>query len=75
MAFAKALAGDRLVLEWSHFRLPLEHYQYETFTLRELALHDPQLTFRLSDDRKSVEALTVFERLGVRWICTSAGSP
>lgn len=53
------LEGGRLMFAWSSFRLPLEHYQDETFTLRDLALNDPQVTFRLSPDRRSATALVL----------------
>jgi hypothetical protein len=39
-----------LVWQWSTFRAPLEHYHYDTFTIRDDVLGQPQLTFTLGAD-------------------------
>jgi CubicO group peptidase (beta-lactamase class C family) len=44
------LQGGGLVLEWSSFRAPLEHFHYDTFTVRSELLHDPEVSFTLGPD-------------------------
>jgi hypothetical protein len=39
-----------LVWQWSTFRGPLEHYHYDTFTLRDDVLGNPPVTFTLGAD-------------------------
>jgi hypothetical protein len=44
------LEGDRLSLEWSTFRCPLEHFHYDTFTAVHPHLVRAQVVFSLDAD-------------------------
>jgi CubicO group peptidase (beta-lactamase class C family) len=52
-AYGKAeimVEKNTLVFKWSTFRVPLEHFHFDTFRVSEDVLHRPLLTFRLGED-------------------------
>jgi CubicO group peptidase (beta-lactamase class C family) len=55
-----------LVLRWSSFKCPLEHYQDDTFVAADDALGNPVVTFVLSAG-EAVGAMKVGEPLGVEF--------
>ena len=52
------LENGTLVWRWSSFRAPLDHYHFDTFTVREERLNDPLLVFTLAADGE-IEKLRV----------------
>jgi CubicO group peptidase (beta-lactamase class C family) len=60
------LEDGGLVLRWSSFRCPLEHFHYETFTIRNDVIDATAVTFSI-DQRGMVNAVQVAEPLGVEF--------
>lgn len=54
------LRNGGLVWEWSSFQAPLEHYHYDTFTVRSEQLDNPKIVFTLRADGE-VDKMTVFD--------------
>jgi CubicO group peptidase (beta-lactamase class C family) len=44
------LDGEKLVLQWSSFKTPLDHWHFDTFTAKEEPLDDAQVVFALDGD-------------------------
>jgi CubicO group peptidase (beta-lactamase class C family) len=68
-AYGKArvtLEQGSLVFRWSRFRCELEHFHYDTFTLRDESLDGVPVTFTLGADG-AVAAVNVAEPLGVEF--------
>jgi CubicO group peptidase (beta-lactamase class C family) len=68
-AYGKArvtVENGGLVLRWSSFRLPLQHFHYDTFTLTEDALGETAVTFTLGTGG-GVASMKVAEPLGVEF--------
>lgn len=55
------LADGKLVLHWSTFAIPLEHYHYDIFLANNAAIIDAPAQFILNDDG-AVATLRIFER-------------
>jgi hypothetical protein len=54
------LDNGTLVWKWSSFRVPLEHYHFDTFTARDTTLGDPLAVFKLAANG-DVEGIRVLD--------------
>jgi CubicO group peptidase (beta-lactamase class C family) len=60
------LENGTLVWRWSTFRCPLHHFHYDTFTIEDPVLGNPQAVFALGADGE-VAGMTVADPLGVEF--------
>ena len=61
-----SVEAGNLVLRWSTFKCPLEHFHYDTFTVVNEVMGNPLLTFTLDGDGAPA-SLEVAEPLGVEF--------